>query len=141
VSKDLYYTIPQYFLERMHEHSNVLDVSDVSTDEFYLYRIHRRRQGDVVLVWLSDAYLFTDMDYHNRPRELGRGDYALVAKPEGGAHVSPELIAEARIGVGKLGEFMGALTKRDTWTYQPPNWQEQQSRRERFREWRKGLMR
>jgi hypothetical protein len=137
VSKDLYYTIPQYFLERMHEHSNVASVDDVSTSEFYLYRIHRRRERDVVLVWLSDAYLFTDMDYHNRPRELGPGDYVLVAKPEGGAHVSQELIDDARIGVGKLGEFMGALTTRDTWTYKPPSWEEQERRRRRFGEGRR----
>src|SRR5205814_1870223 len=82
-----------------------------------LYRVHRRRQGDVVLVWVSDAYLFTDMDYHNRPDELGPGDYVLVAKPEGGAQVSAELIAEARIGVGQVAELMGALTVRDTWKY------------------------
>jgi hypothetical protein len=88
----------------------------------------------VILVWLSDAYLFTDMDYHNRPSELGPGDYVLVAKPEGGAHVSPELIDEARIGVGKLAEFMGALTKRDTWTYKPPSWEEQQRRKKHFGE-------
>jgi hypothetical protein len=130
VSKDLYYTIPQYFLERMHEHSNVLDVEDLSTDEFYLYRIHRRREGDTILVWLSDAYLFTDMDYHNRPVELDPGDYILVAKPEGGAQVSPELIATERIGVGMLAELMGALTKREPWKYIPPDWKEKQRRKE-----------
>lgn len=138
MSKGLYYTIPQYFLERMHEHSNVVSVDDVSTDEFYLYRIHRRRERDTVLVWLSDAYLFTDMDFHNRPAELGPGDYVLVAKPEGRAHVSQELIDDARIGVGKLGEFMGALTKRDTWTYRPPSWEEQQRRKKCFEERRRG---
>jgi len=50
VSKDLYYTIPRYFLERMHEHSNVRRVENVSTDEFFLYRIYRLRQDDSVLV-------------------------------------------------------------------------------------------
>jgi hypothetical protein len=121
VSKDLYYTIPRYFLERMHEHSNVRRVENVSTDEFFLYRIYRLRQDDSVLVWLSDAYRFTDMDFENRPRELAAGDYILVAKPEGSLRVSPELVAEARIGVGKLAEMMGALRKRDMWAYERPS--------------------
>lgn len=130
MSKDLYYTIPQYFLERMHTHSNVISIDDVSTDEFYVYRIHRTRPRDSIFVWLSDAYRFTDMDYHNRPHVLGAGDYILVAKPEGGFRVSPELIAEARIGVGMLAELMGALTKPEMWMYEPPSWQERQKRKE-----------
>jgi hypothetical protein len=140
VSKDLYYTIPQFFVDRMRKHSSVCDVEDVSTEEFYLYRIHRDR-GDAVLVWLSDAYRFTDMDFHNRPVELQPGDFALIAKPEGGANVSPELVEEARIGVGKLGELMGALNKRDVWTYRPSGWEEQKRRSERFKEWRGKLFR
>lgn len=136
MSKNLYYTIPEFFVDRMSKHSAVRDVEDVSTDEFYLYRIGRVR-GNPVLVWLSDAYLFTDMDFHNRPEELEAGDFILVARPEAGAQVTKEVIAEARIGVGKLGELMGALNKRDVWTYRPPDWEEQQRRRKRFREWRK----
>lgn len=131
MSKDLYYTIPRFFLDRMRKHSSVRDVEDISTGEFYLYRIHRDR-GDAVLVWLSDAYLFSDMNYHNRPSELGPGDYVLVAKPEGGADVSPELIADARIGVGKLAELMGALAQRDTWKYDAPDWVESRRRKERW---------
>ena len=136
MSKDLYYTIPKFFVDRMRKHSAVMDVEDVSTEEFYLYRIHRRR-GEPVLVWLSDAYLLSDMDFHNRPAELQPGDFVLVARPEAGAHVSEALVAEARIGVGKLAELMGALNRAEVWTYKPPGWEEQQRRRERFREWRK----
>jgi hypothetical protein len=129
MSKDLYYTIPEYFIARMHEHSNVVDVVDMSNDNFFLYQIRRLRFEDSVLVWLSDAYRFTDMDFMNRPRELGSGDYVLVAKPEGGFSVSRALIDEAQIGVGKLAELMGALTKREIWTYVPPTWEERRLRK------------
>lgn len=129
MTKDLYYTIPRYFLDRMAEHSNVAAVENESTDEFFLYRLTRADQRDTVLVWLSDAYRFTDMDFHNRPKELQAGDYILIAKPEGGGGASQELIAEARIGIGKLAELMGALTQREMWKYDPPRWEERQRRK------------
>jgi hypothetical protein len=131
MTKDLYYTIPQYFLARMHEHSSVLSVEDVSTDEHFLYRIRRQKYGNA-LVWLSDAYTFTDMDYVNRPNELQQGDYIVIAKPEGGGGASQHLIEAAEIGVGRLADFMGALNRRDMWNYVAPSWEETQERKRRF---------
>jgi hypothetical protein len=131
MSKDLYYTIPRYFLERMHEHSGVLSLEDVSTDDAYLYRIRRTKYGEV-LVWLSDAYKFTDMDFINRPDQLTRGDYIIIAKPEGGGGAARHLIEDAEIGVGKLADFMGALNKREIWNYVAPTWEEKQNKKRRF---------
>ncbi|MGI4733135.1 MAG: hypothetical protein ACRYFW_15525 [Janthinobacterium lividum] len=131
MTKDLYYTIPEYFLDRMQEHSCVLSVDDVSTGEYFLYRIHRRSYKDV-LVWLSDAYLFGDMDYVNRPTELQRGDYIVIAKPEGGGGASAGLVESIQIGVGKLADLMGALSRRDMWAYVAPTWEERQENKRRF---------
>ena len=131
MTKDLYHTIPEYFLARMHEHSSVISVHDVSTDEYFLYRISRKRYGDV-LVWLSDAYTFTDMDYANRPEQLQRGDYIVIAKPEGGGGASAQFINAAEIGVGKLADLMGALNRRDMWSYVAPTWEERQEKKRRF---------
>ena len=131
MTKDLYYTIPEYFISRMREHSSVESVDDVSTNEHYLYRIRRTRYGDT-LVWLSDAYSFTDMDYVNRPDQLTRGDYIVIAKPEGGGGASYHLVEAAQIGVGKLASLMGALNKREMWTYVEPSWEEKQARKGRF---------
>lgn len=133
MTKDLYYTIPQYFAKRMAEHSNVDSINDESNEEFFLYRIFRGRQRDSVLVWLSDAYRFTDMDYENRPPQLVSGDYILVTKPEGGHNVSQLLIDSTRIGVGMLAELMGALTADRMWTYRPPTDEERQRRAARYR--------
>lgn len=131
MTKDLYYTIPEYFLARMSEHSRVLSVDDVSTDDHFLYRIRRARYGDV-LVWLSDAYSFTDMDFANRPAELQRGDYIVIAKPEGGGGASEQVVQATGIGVGKLADLMGALNRRDMWNYVAPTWEERQERKRRF---------
>lgn len=129
MTKDLYYTIPEYFRDRMNEHSKVVSVHDETTTDFYLYRITRKHFGNV-LVWLSYAYRFTDMDYNNRPAELSSGDFILIAKPEGGFTVSEELIINARIGVGQLAKLMGALTARNPWEYLTPTEREKLNRSE-----------
>lgn len=132
MTKDLYYTIPEYFKSRMTDHSNVRRVENESSDDFFLYRVHRIKQRDSVLVWLSDAYHFTDVDYESRPTELGSGDYILIAKPEGGGGASEHMIDAARIGVGRIGEFMGALNVSQLWTYEPPTFEEQRARKKRW---------
>jgi hypothetical protein len=73
------------------------------------------------------------MDFNNRPRQLGPGDYIVIAKPEAGGGAGPELIRQYRIGVGKLGIFMGALNLRNMWTYEPPDEEEKARRRGRRR--------
>jgi hypothetical protein len=117
MGKDLHPSIIDFFIERMSGHNNVADFRDESDEENYLFRIVRARQRDTVLVWLSDAYEFTDADYYARPTALGPGDFILVAKPEGGFHLDQESIDHARIGVGQIGKFMGALNSREMWTY------------------------
>lgn len=132
MGRDLHYTIPKFFEDRMHEHSAVAEIRKLNVQDELVYEILRSKYGDKVRVWLSDAYHFTEMDYFNRPSELKAGDYILIAKPEGNGGVSNQLIEEAKIGVGKLGEFMGALNIRRMWTYVPPTAEEIKARRERF---------
>ena len=128
---DLYYTIPPFFEERMAEHSMVQSCQRLPVADEYLYQIGRRRFGDVVTIWLADQYHFTDIDYYNRPSQLQAGDYILVAKPEGTADVRRQLVEGAKIGVGKLGELMGALNKREMWKYVPPTDDEKSERQRR----------
>ena len=132
MGNDLYYTIPKFFEDRMRQHSMVAGIHRLDVDGEFVYEITRRKYDDAIRVWLSDAYRFTDMDYFNRPRELKAGDYILIAKPEGGGGVDNELMASTQIGVGKLGELMGALNVRRMWTYVPPSDEERKVRRERL---------
>jgi len=132
MGKDLYYTIPKFFVDQMMKHSMVSAVRELNVAGEFVYELDRHKFHDTVRVWLSDAYLFTEMDYHNRPQELRAGDYILIAKPEGGGGVSQQFINVARIGVGKLGELMGALNVRQMWTYVPPTDEERKERKKRF---------
>ena len=116
---DLYYTIPEFFEKRMHNHDCVQDFWRSDEKDEFIYCVRRHNFQDTVRVWLSDAYLFTEMDYHNRPPILKSGDFIVVAKPEGGHQVPIELIKATKIGVENIGVFMGALNRAKMWTYVP----------------------
>ena len=132
MGNNLYYTIPKFFEDRMREHSMVVTIQRMNVEGEFVYEITRRKYDDTIRIWLSDAYRFTKMDYFNRPRELKAGDYILIAKPEGDGGVDDELIDATHIGVGKIGELMGALNVRRMWTYVPPSEEELKARRARL---------
>jgi hypothetical protein len=117
MGKDLHPSIRSFFVARMHEHDAVSSVEMLNDDDDFLYDIRRARFGDSITVWLSDAYLFTDAEFHNRPASLSEGDYIIVGKPEGGIAVDYELLRQYKIGVGKIGKFMGALNFADLWRF------------------------
>lgn len=117
MGKDLHPSIRTFFLTRMEEHDAVSAVALLPDNDDYLYELRRARFGDTVTVWLSDAYHFTDADFHNRPAHVGEGDYIIVAKPEGGLAVDYELIRQYKIGVGKIGKLMGALNFPEPWRF------------------------
>jgi hypothetical protein len=122
VGKNLYYTIPRYFEARMAEHSTVSSCRLLPNDNEIIYEIRRNKFDDTIRVWLSDQYTFGDADFQNRPREIRSGDYILIARPEASLHGG---YTKEKIRIGKLADFMGALTKRQPWKYAPPSWEEQ----------------
>lgn len=117
MGKDLHPSINSFFLTRMNEHDAVSGIEIIQNDDDYIYELRRKRFGDTITVWLSDAYLFTDADFHNRPAGVTAGDYIIVGKPEGGIAVDYELIRQYRVGVGKIGKFMGALNFQEPWRF------------------------
>jgi hypothetical protein len=120
VGRNLNSEILKFFEARMAEHSKVADCRLLPVEEEFIYNIRRYTYNDELRVWLSDRYRFTDMDFYNRPSQLGAGDYIVIADPAGYSTASTELIRQSRIGVGKLDVFMGALNKQKLWTYLPP---------------------
>ena len=117
MSKDLHTTIVEFFRDRMRSHSRVLSYDDISTDEFVLYRIHRKNMSPVV-VYLSDAYRFTRAEFLARPRRPAI-DYILIARPEA-TDGDPMSENWEKTGVGNLAGIMGALNKETVWEYSPP---------------------
>jgi hypothetical protein len=103
----------------MGEHSAVECYTDKSDGENYLFLIERNRERPPVLVHLSDAYFYGQLEYIARPSQLGRGDFILIARPE--ASYDEGIVAAARrngIGIGKISKLMGALNQEKIWLYE-----------------------
>jgi hypothetical protein len=126
MGKNLHYTIPLFFQERMREHSTVASFRQLPNDDAFIFEIRRKRFGDTVRVCLSDHYHHNEMDFYNRPREIRAGDYILIARPEAADEGG---YSHEKIRVGKIRDFMGALTKREMWKYEPPSDEERQRKR------------
>lgn len=118
MSKDLHFSIIRFFRSRMSEHSRVDSFDDISTEEFIIYRIDRRGGLSPVVVWLSDAYCFTQAEYLGRPKRP-KIDYILIARPEA-TDSEPFSDDWSGIGVGNMAGFMGALNKPRVCEYSPP---------------------
>ena len=119
MGRDIHPQILQFFKRMMRNHAVVAGCIDVFDKLNYIFRIERRRGLSTVLVYMSDAYFYTKLDYLSRPDEIGPGDFILIARPEAG--FSSEALAEARrdcIGLGQIGKLMGALHHEEVWQYQ-----------------------
>jgi len=117
MSKNLHSSIIEFFRTRMSEHNRVSSFTDISTDEFVIYKIDRKNMPSVV-VYLSDAYKFTYGEFLARPSNP-KIDYVLMARPEAtDDHPSSE--NWQGVGVGNIAGFMGALNKPAVSTYSPP---------------------
>jgi hypothetical protein len=93
----------------------------------YLYSIGRRDRLPSVVVLLSDAYRYGSADYVGRPKQIGPGDFIIIARPE--ADFDAALVERARddgIGIGKIAKFMGALNWRNVSEYVSPEEKERQ---------------
>jgi hypothetical protein len=106
----------------MDSHSCVASYTRLAVDEEFLYRIQRKSGLPPVVVHLSDAYEYGLAEYLARPRQIGEGDFIIIARPEARA-VAHSVIQSGRddkIGIGKIGKLMGALNSHTVWTYVPP---------------------
>jgi hypothetical protein len=122
MGKNLHYSILPFFKARMAKHSKVAQVTDISDEEDYVFSLKRTDTMPEVKVHLSDAYLYTLMDFYSRPDCIKEGDFVLIARPE--AKVADRVVAtarEAKIGMCGIGKLMGALNRAQVWEYEPPN--------------------
>ena len=120
MGKDLHPSIMPFILEKLRYHQNVNAVEDISTKEYYMYRLTRRSGCDVVVL-ISDAYHFSEFDYLSKPIELNGGGFILIARPESSfpVDIQHHLIAD-KVIIGKIGILLGALRIEDFWTYEKP---------------------
>ena len=113
-----------YFTNRMRDHDKVLACLLIPNDDEYLFRVTRTLRGSQsdVLVHLTDAYQYGLADLAVRPSRVRAGSYVVIGIPH--ASPGPGVVEEARglrIGVGRIGKFMGALNYKNIWEYMTPD--------------------
>jgi hypothetical protein len=102
----LHYSIINFFESRMASHSRVERCTRLNVPDEFVYSIERKDNLGSLKVFLSDAYRFGRVDYISRPREIRRGDFILIARPE--ADYSDDVTERAQsdgIGIGKIGKL------------------------------------
>ena len=112
-----------FFTTRMNEHNLVVSWEPIADKHEYLFKVQRTLQGSVneVIVHLTDAYRYGLADFFARPGQLKAGSYVVIGMPHADAGQSViDKAKEHRIGVGRIGNFMGALNYQNIWEYMPP---------------------
>jgi len=113
--------IVNFFLNRMNEHSCVAGYNRLPNSDEYLYEIRRKNELRIVIVHLSDAYLYSKAEFAARPKEIGIGDFIVVARPEASLEDTVvQLGNKMAIPVGRISKLMGALNCPNIWEYHAP---------------------
>ena len=112
-----------FFDARMKEHNLVSNWMPIMDQHEHLFRVRRKLSGSEsdVIVHLTDAYRYGLAEFFARPKQLQAGSYVVIGIPH--ANADPEVVEEAkkhRIGIGRIGKFMGALNYENIWEYMSP---------------------
>ena len=114
-----------FFTSRMDDHSRVNTWRPIPDEHEYLFLIRRRlnQSENNVIIHLTDAYRYGLAEFFARPRQLRSGSsFVVMGMPHATAPL--DVIQEAknaRIGVGHIGKFMGALNYKNVWEYMTPD--------------------
>ncbi|WP_312823186.1 hypothetical protein [Epilithonimonas sp.] len=121
MSKDLHYSILDFFHTAIENHQDVESIEDISNSEHYIFKLKRKNGKRDVTVLLSDAYYYGHIDFYSRPSELTNGGFILVARPESQFANDDQIdYEEEGILIGKIGILMGALRHDEFWKYKRP---------------------
>jgi len=118
MGKNLHYSIRPFIEKALNSHFAVERIEEILLDDFYAYRVFRRRGMSNVIVVLSDDYYFSSASIHNKDNVLKDGGFILIARPE--ANGNEESEPQEKLGIGKIGKLLGALNHEEFWNYEPP---------------------
>src|SRR4051812_5042835 len=115
-----------FFKEKMEVHETVQGIEQISdADGKLVYELSRNGGLPPVRVWISESYLFTELEYYSRPASISAGDFILILNPYGSSTKAAATVAKQdSVGIGILAWLMGALWKRCPSDYVPPSMRE-----------------
>ena len=113
-----YYGHFDYFEQRMAKHNRVQSLTRTSSPGTYVLK---RTNGPDIRLFICECYLFGVAEYHEVVANLGRVDAVIIAslwcKYTGQVQ---DRCRDQDVGVFTIAEFMGAINRREIWTYVGP---------------------
>lgn len=123
MGRNLYYTIPRFLQNALDNHTKVRDwqrIDHPQNDNDFIYRIRRTDGLSDIVLHAADEYRYSLTNYFQKPEQVRRGAFILIARPEGGyADEVADIARQDEISIGKFGALMGALYREDHWNYIP----------------------
>lgn len=106
-----------YFEEQMKWHDKVSSLVPHGNGTYMLTRV----QGDTLRIFICECYAFGIAEYMETVDQLGEVNSIIISSAWCGySYQAKEHCRKARVGLFKIGEFMGALKLRDYWNYIAP---------------------
>ena len=118
MGKNLHYSIRPFIERALNSHHAVEKIESINLDDFYAYKVTRRRGMSDVIVVLNDEYCFGSSSLQDKPNILKDGGFILIARPEASGDEDNEPLE--KLSVGKIGKLLGALNREEFWNYEPP---------------------
>jgi hypothetical protein len=111
----------QFFESRMQVHDRVRHLTVMENGIYEL----TKDTGQTIRVFICECYVFGIAEYLEVVERLGRVDAVVIDSVWCGYTGQAKAHCRAqKVGLFKIGEFMGALNQDDFWEYVPPEKQE-----------------
>lgn len=109
MGKNLHYSIINFIKQRLYECNKIETFNFIPNDNYYIIQVNRYNPYETFNIYISDEYRYTLTDYYNKPKEIKRGDFIYLARPE--ANFSDEIeLLEISLNEGiYIGKFSRLL--------------------------------
>lgn len=123
MGRNLHHTIPRFLEEALDRHTKVNSwerIDHPANDNDFIYRVKRTDGLSDIIIHASDEYTYSLTDYFQRPKQIQKGGFILIARPEADYDKAiVEIASQDMISIGMFGALMGALYIEMHWTYVP----------------------
>lgn len=114
MGKNLHYSIVNFIKERLNECDKIETFNFISNDNYYIIQVNRYNPFETFNIYISDEYRYTLTDYYNKPKEIRRGDFIYLARPEANFSDEIELLEislNEGIYIGKFARLLNFINR------------------------------
>lgn len=114
MGKNLHYSIINFIKDRLNECDKIKTFNFIPNDNCYIIQVNRYTPFETFNIYISDVYRFTLTDYYNKPKDIKRGDFIYLARPEANFSNEIELLEMSLnegIYVGKFSRLLNFINR------------------------------